>query len=87
MLESVEVVAGCHALLAGRLQLYKLEPLVDGGNEKTAVLCLERSNLYAVRRLAGLCCLVHLKHLSLSLSVARSEHAPCAGHWRQTAQS
>ena len=27
----------------------------------------------------------HLKHLSLSLSVARSEHTPCAGHWRQTA--
>ena len=41
MLESVEVVAGCHALLAGRLQLYKLKPLVDSGNEKTAVLCLE----------------------------------------------
>lgn len=34
MLESVEVVAGCHALLAGRLQLYKFEPLVDGSNEK-----------------------------------------------------
>lgn len=58
MLESVEVVAGCHALLAGRLQLYKFEPLVDGSNEETAVLCLERSNLYAVRRLAGLCCFI-----------------------------
>lgn len=57
MLESVEVVAGCHTLLAGRLQLYKFEPLVDGSNEKTAVLCLERSNLYT-GLVAGLCCLI-----------------------------
>lgn len=57
MLEAVEVVAGCHTFLAGRLQLYKLKPLVDGGNEKTAVLCLERSYFYT-GLVAGLCCLI-----------------------------
>ena len=58
VLEAVEVVAGCHAFLAGGLQLQNFEPLVDGGNEEATVFGFECSYFYADGRLVGLCCLI-----------------------------
>lgn len=56
VLEAVEEVAGSHAFLAGRLQLYDFEPLVDGGNEEATVLGFECSYFYTGWLVVGVCC-------------------------------
>ena len=56
VLEAVEEVAGSHAFLAGRLQLYDFEPLVDGGNEEVAIFGFECSNFYTGWLVVGVCC-------------------------------
>lgn len=58
VLEAVEEVAGCHAFLAGRLQLYDFEPLVDGGNEEAAIFGFERSYFYTGWLVVGICCVM-----------------------------
>ena len=58
VLEAVEVVAGCHALLAGGLQLQNFEPLVGGGNEEATVFGFERSYFYAGWLVVGVCCFI-----------------------------
>ena len=55
VLEAVEVVAGCHALLAGGLQLQNFEPLVDGGNEEATVFGFECSDFYTGWLVVGIC--------------------------------
>ena len=58
VLEAVEVVAGSHALLAGRLQLHDFEPLVDGGNEEATVFGFECSDFYTGWLVVGICCFI-----------------------------
>ena len=58
MLEPVEVVAGCHTLLAGGLQLYNFEPLVDGGNEEATVFGFECSDFYTGWVVVGFWCVM-----------------------------
>ena len=58
VLEAVEVVAGCHAFLAGRLQLYDFEPLVGGGNEEATVFDFECSDFYTGWLVVGVCCFI-----------------------------
>lgn len=56
VLEAVEEVAGCHALLAGRLELQNFEPLVGGGNEEATVFDFECSDFYTGWLVVGICC-------------------------------
>ena len=58
VLEAVEVVAGSHALLAGRLQLYDFEPLVGGGDEEATVFGFECSDFYTGWLVVGICCVM-----------------------------
>lgn len=54
ILETIQEVAGCHALLARRLQLYNLKPLVGSGSIQPSMLGLQGAGGSIMHRTSSL---------------------------------